>query len=226
MMAEQRRELRDRLIRLPEQRVRAAEFPARVAIVHTEAQLFAQLRDAAVVVARVEIRDFEISLRDLHLGVELERLRERRSRLLVQPLVVVEDAEIVVRARIGRIDAARERLQRVAITIGGEGRGHGAAAVQPTRIARSMVVRLARSGSMRKNPRSDSLSSFRWNSVSTQKTYSAPCATSRNVDVITASLMSIASVGGEGSRIMPMNSLSALRYAALKMLPASRIADC
>ena len=168
VVPQQRRELGDGLVRLPEQRVRTAELPARIAVVHAEAQLLAQLGDATVVVARVEVRDLDVALRHLHLGVELERLRERGRRLLVQSLVVIEDAQVVVRARVGRIDAPRERLQCVAIAVGGEGSGHGAD--QPTRIARRMAVRLPRSGSSRKKPRSVSLSSFSWNSVSTQKT--------------------------------------------------------
>src|SRR5215203_2565314 len=38
--------------------------------------------------------------------------------------------------------------------------------------------------------------------------------------------MSIARLGGDGSSIMPMKSLSAFMYALLRMLPASLIADC
>src|SRR5688500_7602942 len=38
--------------------------------------------------------------------------------------------------------------------------------------------------------------------------------------------MSIARLGGDGSSIIPMKSLSAFMYAPLRMLPASLIADC
>src|SRR5215210_1025872 len=38
--------------------------------------------------------------------------------------------------------------------------------------------------------------------------------------------MSIARLGGDGSSIMPMKSLSAFMYALLRMFPASLIADC
>src|SRR6476661_6728061 len=38
--------------------------------------------------------------------------------------------------------------------------------------------------------------------------------------------MSIARLGGDGSSIIPMKSLSAFMYALLRMLPASLIADC
>src|SRR5687767_10507345 len=38
--------------------------------------------------------------------------------------------------------------------------------------------------------------------------------------------MSTARLGGEGSSISPMNSLSAFMYAPLRMLPASLMADC
>ena len=168
MVPEQLRELGDRLAGMAEERVRTAELPSRVAIVRAKPQRVPQLGDATVVVTGVEVGDLEVPLRDLHLGVELERTGEGGHRLLVQPLVVVEDAQVVVRPRVGGIDAAREGLQRVAIAAGGEGSGHGVA--QPTRMARRMAVRLSRSGSSRKKPRSDSLSSVRRNSVSTQKT--------------------------------------------------------
>ena len=106
--AQQLAELGDGIVHLPEQRIRAAELPAGVAVVGLHAQAVAQLRHAPVVVARVEVRDLEVPLRHLHLGVELERARERGDRLAEQALVVVQDAEVVVGAGVGRVDAFRE----------------------------------------------------------------------------------------------------------------------
>ena len=121
---QQRAELFGGLGLLAEQRERAPELPARVAILGTQAQLLLQFRNARVVVAGVEVRDLEIALRDLHLRVELERLHERGDRFLVQPLVVVQHAEVVVRARVRRIDPSGERPQHFAIAIGRQEGGH------------------------------------------------------------------------------------------------------
>ena len=102
---------------LAEQRERAAELPSRIAIVRANAEAFLQLGNARVVVAGVEVRDLQIALRDLHLGVELERLHERGDRLLVQALVVVQDPQVVVRARVRRIDPPGERPEDVAVAL-------------------------------------------------------------------------------------------------------------
>jgi hypothetical protein len=93
---------------LSEQRERAAELPTRIAVRRPDAQSLTQVGDAPVVVAGVEIRNLEVALRDLHLRVELERAHERGCRLGVQPLVVIQDAEVVVRTGVRRIDPPGE----------------------------------------------------------------------------------------------------------------------
>jgi hypothetical protein len=85
--------------------------------------VLAQLRDTLVGVPAVEVGDLEVPLRDLHAWIQLERPHEGIDRLLVQPLVVIEDAEIVVRAGVGRIDATREGAEDLAVPL----RSHGTA---------------------------------------------------------------------------------------------------
>ncbi len=159
VVLEQLGELEHRLAAVAQRGVRAPELPARVAIGGVESQPVLQHRDAPLVVARVEVRDLEIALRHLHLRIELERAREGVDRLLVESLVVVEDAEVVVRPRVRRIDPPGERAQDLPIALGGEGRLHDHA--QPTRTARRMAWSESRSGSRRKKPRSTSPSSLR-----------------------------------------------------------------
>jgi hypothetical protein len=93
---------------VPEQRIRAAQLPACIAVVGLNAQAVLQLGDAAVVVPGVEVRDLQVALRHLHLWVELERARERRNSLAQQALVVVEDPEVVVRTGVRRVDPLGE----------------------------------------------------------------------------------------------------------------------
>ena len=85
------------------------------------AQAIAKLRDATVVETRVKVRHLEVALRHLHLRIELESARERSDRILVHPLVVIQDAEVVVRAGIGAVDAPCERPQDVTIALGDGG---------------------------------------------------------------------------------------------------------
>ena len=204
----------------PEQRVGAPELPARVAVVDAEAELLAQLRDAAVVVARVEVRDLEVALRDLHLRVELERLRERRRRLLVQPLVVVEHAEVVVRARVRRIDAPRERLAASSRSRSeARGRGHGRASSADANRAEDRRE-AAEVGQQQEEAAQRLVELLQAGTASRRRTRTRrPAPTSRNVALITASERSMASDGGDGSRIIPMNSLSAFRYARAEDVP-------
>jgi hypothetical protein len=75
--AQQLAELRDGIVHLTEQRVRAAELPPGVTVVGPQAKAVLELRDPSVVVAGIEVRDLEVALRNLHLGVELQRARER-----------------------------------------------------------------------------------------------------------------------------------------------------
>ena len=72
---------------------------------------------------RFPIRNLKISSRYAHPLVEREGAGERDDRLVRQPLSEVEDAEVVVRARIRRIDSAGERSQDVdltAVSVSGE----------------------------------------------------------------------------------------------------------
>jgi hypothetical protein len=108
VMLEELGELADRFRQLPEQRERSPELPARLAVGWATAEALAQVGDSAVIVPGVEVRDLEVALRDLHLGVELESAHERRRRLGVQSLVVIEDAEVVVRPGVRRIDPPGE----------------------------------------------------------------------------------------------------------------------
>jgi len=57
------------------------------------------------------VGDFEIALRDLHARVQLEGARELLDGLGDETLLIVEDAEIVVRPRVRRIDPAGEGPQ-------------------------------------------------------------------------------------------------------------------
>ena len=79
-----------------------------------------QLGNTLVIVSRVEVRDLEVTLGDLHPLVELQRAHECRDGLLVQPLVVVEDAEVVVRTGVGRIDALGKRPEHIPVAVGRE----------------------------------------------------------------------------------------------------------
>src|SRR6202041_801424 len=100
MIAEQLRELGDRLRRTSKQCKGATQLPSRLPIRRGGAQPTAERRHAPIVVAGAEIRDFEIALRDQHLLVEFECARERRNRFLEEALVEIEYAEVVVRARM------------------------------------------------------------------------------------------------------------------------------
>ena len=84
-----------------------------------DGQPFAQLLQAGVVVARVEVRDLEVALRDGHARVQLERVRELRHRLRGHPLVEVEDAQVVARARVTGIDTAVHITIRKGIPVAG-----------------------------------------------------------------------------------------------------------
>ena len=129
------------------------------------AQPLAQLGDALVVVAGVEVRDLEVALGDLHLAVELQRLHERRNRFLVEALVEVEHPEVVVRSGVRRIDPSGEGAQDLAIALGREAHDH-----QATLTTRSIFANESVSGISRKKPRSRSAVSVIMNSLSMQNT--------------------------------------------------------
>ena len=118
IVLEQRGEFGDRVRLLAEQGVHAAQLPPRLTVLRFEAQPLLELRHAAVIVAGVEVRDLEIALGDLHFLVELQRLHERVDRFLVQSFVVVQNAEVVVRPGVRRIDAPGEGAKNVAVALG------------------------------------------------------------------------------------------------------------
>ena len=114
------------------------------------------------------VGDLEVFLGDLHARVELQGAEELLDRLGDEALLIVENAEVVVRPRIGGIDAAGERAEDREIAFGEGGPGHGEP--QVSRMASKMARRLARSGSSRKCPRSLRSGSSNRNWVSTQNT--------------------------------------------------------
>src|SRR5262249_28235964 len=161
--------------------------------VRTLTQTLAKLGDPRVVVSGIEVGDLEVALRDLHGVVELERLHEGGNRLVIQSLVVVQNAQVVVRAGVRRVDSSGERAEDLAVALRGEWcrRQHDHA----TRIALRMAPSDAVSGRSRKNPRSFSSDSLSTKSLSTQKTKSLSPPNCRYVVVSTASDMSMASAG-------------------------------
>ena len=117
-MRQQLFEFRDGFRERAEDGVGAAQLPARIALVGRAAEPLLQLRDAAVVEAGVVVGDLEVALGDLHAGIELEGARELLDRLGHQTLLIVEHAEIVVRAGVRRIDPARKRTQDREVAFG------------------------------------------------------------------------------------------------------------
>ena len=68
------------------------------------------------------VGDLEVALGDLHPRVELERARELLDGLGDEALLVVEDAEVVVRARVRRIDAAGKGAEDREVAFGDRSR--------------------------------------------------------------------------------------------------------
>ncbi len=98
-------------------RVRAAQLPARIALVGCAAQPLLELGHATVVVPGVVVGDLEIPLRNLHARIELEGAGELLDRLGDEGFLVIENAEIVMRARIGGIDPAGKGPQDRYVTL-------------------------------------------------------------------------------------------------------------
>ena len=116
--------------------VRLGQPPARVGIRGILAQALAQLADEPVVEAGVEVGDLQVALGNLHLGVDGQRPLELGDGLLVHPLVEVEDAQVVVRARVGRVDALGEAAEDAEVPLrvgrpGGRFGGGGFRHVKP-----------------------------------------------------------------------------------------------
>src|SRR5690242_13307032 len=85
-------------------------------IVRIGAQAFLELLEATLENPALTVGDLEISARYSHALVEREGARESENRLLRQPFSEVEDSEVVVRARVRRIDSASERPKDVDLT--------------------------------------------------------------------------------------------------------------
>src|SRR5690349_5051599 len=125
VVLQQDTEFFSRLFVLAQQRERATKLPARVTVFGTRAKTFAELGYSSIVIAGIEVRDLEVAARDLHFSIELERFHQRADGFLVQSLVVIQDAEVVVRPGVRRIDPAGERTKYVAVTLGRENHGSG-----------------------------------------------------------------------------------------------------
>ena len=170
----------------------------------------AQLGDPAIVVAAVPVGDLQVGLRHLHLRVELERASELGDRLLDQALLVVEDAEVVVRPGVGRVDPTGKGAEHREIALRERGGRHDVRAV---RMASKMDRSDAMSGSSRKWPPSGSAAPFDpERGLHTEGVLAVVPEVQVGV-VRTAPLRSMTRLGTEGTSIIPMKSLSAFRYA-------------
>ena len=109
--AMQRAELFDRGVELSQGREGASQLESRVGILGLPPQPLTQFRHATVVETGLFLHQLQVFLGDRHPGVELERAGKRRDRLGKEATLVIEDAEVVVRAGIGRVDATGEGSQ-------------------------------------------------------------------------------------------------------------------
>ncbi len=100
---------------LPQGGVGSPELPARRSIVGVGPEPLVQLGHASIVVAGLGVREFQIALRHLHLGIELERPRKLVDGFLDEAPLKVEDTQVIVRAGVGGIDAAREGPESSAV---------------------------------------------------------------------------------------------------------------
>ena len=121
---EQRLELGDRIGMAAERGVGPAKLPARVPVLGMAADPLLERGDAAVVVAAVAVGDVEVGLRHLHPRVQLQRADELGDRVLDQPLLIVEDAQVVVGAGVGGVDPAGKGAQDGKIALRQDGPGH------------------------------------------------------------------------------------------------------
>ncbi len=122
LVREQLFEFGHRLLVCAQDRVGAAELPARIALVGCLAESFLQLGHAAIVETGVAVGDLEVALGHLHARVELERPRELVDGLGDEALLVVEDAEVVMRAGVRRIDAAGKGAEDREVAFGDRSR--------------------------------------------------------------------------------------------------------
>ena len=121
---EERLELGDRVGMAAQGGMGPAELPARVAILGVAPDALPQVGDPAVVVPALAVGDVEVALRHLHPRIELQRADELGDRVLDQPLLIVENAEVVVGAGVGGIDPAGKGAQDGEIALRQHGTGH------------------------------------------------------------------------------------------------------
>ena len=121
-LSEDGRELRHRVVQLPDRGVRPGQLGARVEVAGPLALPLAQRGDALVVDPGLRVDDLEIALRHHHPRVEGQRPGERLRRLLVEALPEIEDAQVVVRPGVGRIDPTGEGPQDGEVAFRGHGR--------------------------------------------------------------------------------------------------------
>ena len=149
IVAHHRTEHLDRLSHVAQHGVGAPQFPTHAWVARPLVQLPAELLHPRVEVAAREVGDLQVALGDGHARIEFERARELHHRIRRHSPVVVQDAEVVVRARVTGINSVRERSQDLAIALGREHGSHR----QPSRTALRMACSDATSGNIRKKPR-------------------------------------------------------------------------
>ena len=124
MGGEQRLEFSHRLLMPAEAGIGAAQVPPGIAIVWPTVCLLPEVRDPELIMPAVAIGDLEIGLRDLHLRVQLQRAGKLRDRLVDQTLLVIQNAEVVVRPGVRRIDPLGERAENREIALRQRWGGH------------------------------------------------------------------------------------------------------
>src|SRR5690606_18775907 len=202
---EQLRELADRGRRIARVQVRRREPAPSLGIGRIAFETVPHLRDEPLEVSRVEVRDLEVPRRDLHPRVQLERSLEGGDRLLVQTLLVVDHTQVVVRARIARVDPAPDRTEDLEIPR----RTRDRRAMQRAHarwIARRITWSEAGSGMSRKCARTGSASLSIRKTVSRQINASLCSATPAVPLLRTAAAWSIARPGTEVRSINPRQS--------------------
>ena len=88
----------------------------RFEILGIRSQALLEVVEPALENPTLPVRDLQISPRHTHPLVERQRARERDDRFVRQSLSEIQDSEVVVRARVRRIDSAREGPQDVDLT--------------------------------------------------------------------------------------------------------------
>jgi hypothetical protein len=124
VLGEQRLELSDGVLVPPQAGIRAAQLPSGIAVVWLPACLGPEVGDAALKVPTVPVGDLQVGLGHLHLGVELQGAGKFRDRLVDQTLLVIKNAEVIVRPGVGRIDPLGEGAENREIALRQRGGRH------------------------------------------------------------------------------------------------------